>query len=124
MRGKPLSDETRAAVVAALLTGQAVNVIAREHGLNASTVSTIKKSLPQKQFELVRTESRSRLDDLLIDALATNLSAQAFLLDAVCDRNYVSKQSAEHISTLYGTIADKALRIIEITNAAAHQDRD
>ncbi len=51
MRGKAHSDETRAAVMAALLTGQAVSQIAGEFQLDESTV---RNSSNRTRLELKR----------------------------------------------------------------------
>lgn len=117
MRGTPLSDQTRAAVVAALLMGQAVNAVAREYALSHTTVSSIKKSLPSERFVQVRRDREHHLDELLLDALAANLSAQKRILDTASDPQYIREQPAENIAQLFSAFADRAIRLLEAASA-------
>ena len=126
MRGKSLSPELRAQIIAALLSGKAVNAIARQFSLTPSTVSSIHKTLTPEQTVQVRTDSRSRLDDLLVEAVAANLAAQRFILDAICDAPYLKQHDPEKVGSLFGQIGDRAVRILEIAGPylAAHAEDD
>lgn len=121
MRGKAHSDEVRAEAIAALLAGLGVSEVARKYNLPKQTVSRLRADLGD-QLGQVGTENRARLDDLLLDALASNLAAQAAITEAVSDENYIRGQDASAIAELYETLADKAIRLLEAAQAGEQSE--
>lgn len=112
------SDETRATVVACLLTGQSVTEIARQYKLDKSVVSRIKTGMMPETLQQVATEKRENLDNLILCALESNLKALNSIATVVAEADYVRKQPAESIGVLYGILSDKAIRIIEAAQAS------
>ena len=112
-KGVPHSDETRAAVLAALLAGLSIADISRQYQLPKVTISRLKAELSAQTLEQIGTVKRTRLDDLLLDGLASNLLAQKRIAETVSEPEYVRKQSASSIAELYCVLADKAIRLLE-----------
>jgi transposase-like protein len=112
-RGKAHDPETKAAVMAALLSGQGVNEVAQEYQLSPSVVSGWKSSLSSEQFERLRTEKAETFDGLLSDYLTANLRALQKQAEVASEPDYIRKQSAEKLAVLHGVMADKAVRLLE-----------
>jgi transposase-like protein len=111
-RGKAHSEELRQQVMAALLAGISASEVARRYSLPRSTVSRIRSEL-EPRLEQVGTESRVDLDTLLLDALAANLGAQKRIVTTASEPDFIRKQTAEGVATLYEAFADKAIRLLE-----------
>jgi hypothetical protein len=99
--------------MAALLSGLSIAEVSRQYNLPKQTVSRIKNEMVPEQLGQIGTEKRHRLDDLLLDALASNLAAQKRIADTVSEPEYVRKQSATAVAELYEVLADKAVRLLE-----------
>jgi transposase-like protein len=112
-RGKTHSDETRAAVMAALLTGQGVSEIAAEYKLPESSVRNWKRQLSSEQLAEVSAKKGERLETLLFDYLTTVLSTLQKQAEIVGTEAYIRKQPADSLAVLHGVMADKAIRILE-----------
>lgn len=118
MRGKAHSDETRAAVIAALLAGQGVNEVAQQYNLPPATVATWKAEVPSEQFEQVRIKKGEKIEGLIYAYLTTVLDTLRKQAEIVAQPAYVQKQSASDLATLHGVMADKAIRILEAAERA------
>lgn len=117
-RGAAHSDETNAAVIAALLAGQGVSEVARDYKLPKSTVSRIKSGLSAGQLEQVGTEKAEKIEGLLVgylEAILTALTAQA---EVAGDKDYLKKYPPTQLATLHGVMADKAVRLLEASSQA------
>lgn len=117
-QGKPLSNETRATVLAALLTGQGVNEIAKAYNLPKSTVSRLKKAIPADKLEQVGMQKANELADLIARNLEASFKARENILRQTENVKWLNEQSAAELATLYGVAADKEFRVLEaIENA-------
>lgn len=122
MKGKAHSDEIRAKVVAALLAGCGVMEIAREMNLPHNTISQYRSKIPENQLDELRRKKGARIDDLVYDYLVQNLETLRAQSKIVSDESYIHKQPAGEMATLHGVIADKTVRLLEVTtNPAARQ---
>jgi transposase-like protein len=117
-RGKQTSEEVKAAVLAALLSGTGVNEAARSLNLHPSTVSRIKSEIAPQQLQRVATEKRERIDDLLLGLMATNIHALSKIAETISEPDYLKKQPAESIAVLYREIAATEIRLLEAASAA------
>jgi transposase-like protein len=117
VRGKAHSDDTKARVIAALLAGCGVVEIAREMKLPHNTVSDYKKEIPEEKFDELRRKKGERLDDLVYDYLVQNLETLRAQSKAVSDASYINEQPAGEMATLHGVIADKTIRLLEVTTS-------
>jgi transposase-like protein len=111
-KGKAHSDEVRAQVIAALLTGQGVTEVAEQYRLPHSTVSRLKSQIQDKLDELGRKKKRD-FGEKLAEYLEANLNALTAQAKAVSDPAYIKKQAAHELATLHGVMADKGIRLLE-----------
>ena len=105
---KQYGDETKAAVMAALLSGQSVNQISKDYKIPKSTVSRWKNSdVPMDGTQ------KKEISDLLLEYLRANLEtlrAQAVMFR---DEKWLARQSADSAAVLHGVMTDKAIRLLE-----------
>lgn len=121
MARREYSDETKAQVMAALLTGQSVSKVADDFSIPYSTVGTWAKDAKG----LIRDSSiqkKERIGDLVIDNVEAALEATRALADVFADREWIEKQEASQLAVLYGIVSDKTYRILEAL--PDHNDRD
>lgn len=104
-------EVTKAAVMAALLTGQSINFVAREYKIPRGTVATWSRNL--QRDHTVSTEKRERLGELIIDNVEAELVTTIEMQDVFRDKEWLKKQSASELAVLYGVIKDKAIRVLE-----------
>jgi transposase-like protein len=116
-RGKAHSDETKAQILAALLTGEQPADVARRFGLNESTVRTWGKA-GGVDFAQVRAEKKASLFDLIGELASEN--ARTLIVHAQLARSpqWFDKQDAHGMAVFDGVMADKTLRILEAAAAA------
>lgn len=115
MRGRKLPDDTQAKVIASLLAGSSVTEVAKELELSHQTVSDYRKSIPEDVFGEIRRKKGERLDDLVYQCLIRNLETMDKQSEIVSEREYVIKQPAGELATLYGVMADKTIRLLAAT---------
>jgi transposase-like protein len=110
------SDETKAAVMAALLTGQSVSSIAVKYNIPEGTVwSWSHRELNGNSETLasLASEKRERIGELILDyleALMITLKAQT---EVFSDTTWLSQQTASEAAVLHGVLADKGIRLLE-----------
>ena len=103
-------DTTRAAVMAALLSGQGVSAIARKLKLSKATVSRIKNELLPEQLKHIETEMQDRITALIEAHLETALTcANELAIKATTNQTWFNQQSAEGIAVLYGILSCKKI---------------
>lgn len=110
-RGKAHSDETRAAVLAALLAGQSVTKVAEQFALNHKTVIEWRNAAGVGSTH-VEPEKRAEIGGLVADLLRdvlTTLSVQAV---AFRDEAWLRESDPAAAATNFGILADKAFRIL------------
>lgn len=111
MERKQYSNEQRATVMAALLTGQSISQVAREYKMPRGTVSRWAGELdrPKNHDEPQKKE----IGDLLLGYVAESIKTLTAQVKAVGDAEWVKKQPASEIAVLHGVIADKTIRLLE-----------
>jgi len=112
MARREYSDETKAQVMAALLTGQSVSAVASNYKIPYSTVGTWAKDAKG----LVRDspiQKRERIGELVIDNVEAALEATRAMANVFADTEWLNKQEASQLAVLYGVISDKTYRILE-----------
>jgi len=112
------SDEVKAQVMAALLSGDGVSEVARKLNLPKTTVHRIKSEISSEKLEQVQTEKRERIDDLLLDTMSANLSALSRIARASSEPSYIKTQPAESVAVLYREVASTTIRLLEAASAA------
>jgi len=108
------SDETKAAVFAALLTGQSIRYVAKEFGIPVGTIKAWKSYRANGQnVTMVTTQKKEAIGDLIIiylNELFITLHAQ---MKVFADEEWLKQQSAGEVAILHGVIADKGIRLLE-----------
>lgn len=114
-QGKAHSDETKAAVMAALLAGQSANSVAKEYQLPKSTVSRIRAQMGD--LEPVGTQKQNRIGELLGEYVECNLITLKAQSEHFRDKTWLGRQPASELAVLHGVLADKTIRILEAAEA-------
>ena len=119
------SDETKAAVMAALLAGQGIHEVAREFHLDASTVSRWRAKLPaaQQQAAAAATAEREQgaadeFGQLLAGYLRSTLISLRAQTEHFGDPLWLKGQNAADLAVLHGVQTDKAIRLLEAAERA------
>jgi len=109
------SKETRATVIAALLSGQSICSVAKEYDIPKGTVSYWKTNGGPKD-----PTQKKDIGVLLVKYLETNLEALQAQAEAFKDPAWLKKQTASDVAVLHGVMTDKAVRLLEaLSNAAS-----
>lgn len=122
-RGK-YSAETKAAVLAALLAGQATETIARDYNLPEGTVKGWKSKMRKGETPVTTTPAQKAdvgelLLEFLREGLATLKHQQTTLFR---DSVWLREQSASEMAVLHGVIADKCVRLLEAMSGAGQTE--
>lgn len=131
MAKRTYSEETKAAVMAALLAGQSVSQVAAEYKIPEGTIwAWTHRELNGKSngydasLASAASQKKQRIAELILEyleALFVALKNQAELFGD--NKNWLSKQAASEVAVLHGVLADKGIRILEaLASAAEEQD--
>lgn len=113
-KGIPHSEETRAAVMAALLAGQSTDAVARAYRIPLGTVKGWAAEVRRAAGVDVVGDRRERIGDLILSNLETLLVAVEEIVKSVsADKEWLRQQSASELAVLVGVLSDKAFRILE-----------
>ncbi len=110
-RGKPINGERKAAVLAALMTGQSVTEVAKEYNIPRTTVQGWASA--SEGVVKVRQEKKEHLGDLLISYVQTSLETLQKQVKIFADEKWLKEQTASEVAVLHGVIADKTIRLLE-----------
>lgn len=105
-------EATKAAVMAALLTGQSVSVVASEYKIPLGTVKRW-SAAAKEILEPVRSAKKERIGELVLDNLEASLLFTKSMADVLNDAKWLKKQRASEIAVLYGVVQDKTYRVLE-----------
>ncbi len=112
-RGKKHSPEVRAAVTAALLTGQGVNEVASQYKLDKSVVSRWRAPINSDELQQVADEKREEFAELLAVSLRETIRTLTIQVQFFRSEKWLKDQSAAELATLFGVITDTVVRILE-----------
>ena len=114
MARRRYSDETRAAVLAALLAGQAASHVAEQYNVPEGTVRGWKhREIASNSPSSVVTQKKQAIGDLILGLLRTELLTLDAMLVAFNDASWIRKQNAADAAVLFGVIQDKSFRKLE-----------
>jgi len=119
-RGKAHDPETKAAVLAALLTGQSVSAVAREYHIDRATVIAWRNAAGVGSTP-VQHEKQAEIGDLLADYLRESLITLAVQARAFRDEAWLKRQPASDLAVLHGVGMDKAIRLLEALDPGDHE---
>lgn len=109
-------DELKAVAMAALLSGQSINVVAKKYNIPTGTVkswATRERNAMRGDNTMLDGNQRERIGDLIIDNVEAMLETTKEMLHVVKDKKWLHKQSASEVAVLFGVIADKTYRLLE-----------
>lgn len=112
---KKYDDNTKAAVMAALLQGQSISSIAKEYNIPKGTVSSWNQRAKGVASE--STQKKKEIGDLLIEYLKANLIALRVQAEQFANKKWLGKQQADQVAVLHGVMTDKAIRLLEAFSA-------
>lgn len=122
MARKEYAPETKAAVMAALLEGQAVSHVAEKYNIPAATVSGWKSKAKESLGADLPNEKREAIGELLLEYLRENLETLREQARHFRDPAWLKEQGAAESATLHGVMTDKAVRLLEAMSPAADAD--
>jgi len=105
-------EQTKAAVMAALLTGQSVYAAAKDFKIPVGTVKRWSADAKER-LQPVRNQKEERIGDLIIDNVEAALETTREILNVVKNPKWLRKQEASQIAVLYGVIQDKTDRLLD-----------
>jgi transposase-like protein len=111
-KGKPIPDNVRAQIIAALLQGQGVTETANQYKVDKATVSRLKRTIPADRLQQVATEKRADFENLIAEYVAEGLAALTAQLRVIGRPEYIQKQDAASLATLHGVVNDKIVRLL------------
>ena len=113
-------EQTKAAVMAALLEGQSVSSVAKKYEIPKGTVSRWKKTAVSGGVRQERTQKGEAQDmgDLLMELLETNIRSLIAVSKTTSEPDWIKKQSASELATFFGVKHDKVVRMIEALNGS------
>ncbi len=112
MARRSYSEETKAAVMAALLTGQSISEVAREYRIPAGTVKSWRAKLKDDD-QPVATQKKEAVGALLVEYVRESLITLTEQAVAFRDPEWVKEQPAGDLAVLHGVLSDKTVRILE-----------
>lgn len=115
------SEETKAAVMTALLTGQSISQVAAAYRIPEGTVKRW-SAAARDQLEPVRSAKKERIGTLLLAYLETALETLEKQVKIFADEEWLKKQPASELAVLHGVVADKSIRLLEALSTSAESD--
>jgi len=115
------SDETKAAVLVALMEGQAVSKIAETYQIPVGTI------YGWKSKELIGTaslpnEKREAIGELLVEYLSESIKTLIVQIKHFRNKGWLEEQGAESLAVLHGVQTDKVMRMLEALGRAESDD--
>lgn len=111
------TDETKSAVMAALLEGQSVSSVAKKYEIPKGTVSRWKKTALSEGVREERTQKEAGdIGDLLLELLRTNVESLIAISKTTQDAEWIKEQDAAELATFFGVKHDKVVRMVEALN--------
>ncbi len=123
-RGVRHSDELRAQVQAALISGLSLAEAARRYNLSKSVVSSIRESIDKAKLEQVRTENQESISEALKNAVIENLSFQRAVLRVTSDENYIRTQNAGDLAKLVEVSQNYSVRLLEAASGSSEEEEE
>ncbi len=123
-QGVRIPDNTRAAVVAALLEGQAVTKVADDYKIDKGTVSRLKKTIPADKLQEVAIKKGEHIAELISANLEKSFLAIGNILKQTENADWLTKQNASDLATLLGVTSDKVFRVLEAIQNAQVEEVD
>lgn len=107
------SEETRAAVMAALLEGQSIGKVAEQYHIPKTTVARWnREGVPGNGTQ------KEQIGALVLEFLQESLQTAIEQVQVFRDEKWLKRQDASQVAVLYGVNLDKAIRLLEALAAS------
>lgn len=106
-------DETKAAVMAALLAGQSISEVADEYKIPRGTVAGWSSKLNDAGVSSVSNTKKEEVGYLLVQYVEATVRTLTKQVQVVGDEEWVAQQSAAEMATLMGVLTDKVMKMFE-----------
>jgi len=116
-------EETKAAVLAALLQGQSMHAVARQYEIPRSTIQGWRDAAGLGDSAGPRPKKK-RIGELLLKYLEANLETLAIQQEQFQDKEWLKEQGASELAVLHGVLTDKAIRLLESLSRSTGEDDD
>lgn len=117
------AKEVKAAVLAALLSGQAIDRVAEDYKLPIGTVKGWKSKQRGEQPITTTPNQKADVGELLIDYLREGLATLKHQQQTLFrDPAWLQQQGAAEMGTLHGIIADKCVRLLEAMSGGGSEN--
>ena len=113
MGRRSYSNETKAAVVKALLEGQSISEVAEEWDIPRGTVSGWSSAARKEGASSITTTKKEQIGALLVEYLRESLETLRQQQEHFRDKEWLEEQGAAEIATLHGVTTDKVVRLLE-----------
>lgn len=125
-KGIKTPPEVQAQIIAALLTGQfqTDEQVAEATGVSKHTVGRIRKQIPAEYLRQVELLKKDRIGELVGEYLEESLRSLIRIDQVTLSDEWLWRQDAASLATLYGVKADKAYRLLEAIERAHRSDPD
>lgn len=110
--GQTYSEETKAAVMAALLAGQSVSSAAREYKIPKGTVSDWNR-LVKEGVASEPTQKKEAIGEQLVSLVQTEIESLRQISIVTRDPRWIKRQSATDLAVFAGVKHDKLMRMLE-----------
>lgn len=109
------TPEVKAAVMAALMDGQSIRQVSREHGIPKTTVQHWGEELRGMvgRVPSVPSAKKDQIHELLVDLLIAKLESLIALSEHSGDKKWLQSQDASAVAMLLGVSDDKVMRMLE-----------
>ena len=122
MSGKTYDDNTKAAVMAALLNGQSVSSVAKQYKIPKGTISGWKSKAAG--VGKATTQKKDEIGELIIQYLEANLKALKIQVEQFSNVDWLQHQNAADVAVLHGVMTDKAIRLLEAFGSDSDTDTE
>jgi len=116
------TPEVKAAVMAALLSGQSGASISKEFGIPRGTIAAWRARKVQPMVEGVASSATQKQQDqinvLLLELVIAQLKSQIALADHSANKVWLMQQDASALGVFLGIENDKVFRLVQALNSA------
>lgn len=108
--------ELKAVALAAMLSGQSINVVAEKYSIPPGTLKSWaarERNALRGNDSLITEDQQERISHLIIDNVEAMLETTKEMLDVIKDREWLHEQSASEVGILFGVITDKTYRLLQ-----------
>lgn len=112
-QGKKIPDETRAAIIASLLEGQALTKVAADYKVSIATVSRLKDTISAEELQKVVRKKEIDIANHIARMLDASFQAITNVLAVTKNAKWLDQQSASELATFLGVTSDKVFRVLQ-----------